>query len=95
MRRYEIKSLPTGVYRLQDNGTRCIKAPCPNINVTPVGPGDEGASVSDIEYPSTLPQEERKAIMDRLFEPGGVTARGFVRGEVEGGLFVLEEVVDP
>jgi hypothetical protein len=91
---FEIRSLPPGVYLLRDNGIRCSVAPCPAINVVPVGPG-EASAVSNIEYPSSMPQEERGAVLSRLFTPEGVTARGLVRGEVEGGLFVLEAVANP
>jgi hypothetical protein len=88
---FEVKSLPPGVYRVRDNGIRCFDAPCPTYDITPVGPG-EGTSVSTIEYPSAMPQEERKAVQERMFQPDGAVARGFVNANVEGGLFVLEAV---
>jgi hypothetical protein len=82
-----------GVSRLTDSGVRCVRAPCPSILVSPLGPG-EPVRVSEIEYPPSMSREERDAAALRRFQPGGLLARGTLYGRDDEGLFVLESVLE-
>src|SRR5690348_10451287 len=79
----ELESLPRGVYRLVDNGVRCVQAPCPTIDVQKVD-GPEATTVSNIEYPDFMSTEQRERLQEALFQ-GGFVASGEVDANVEGG----------
>lgn len=85
---YPLEALPMGIYRLEDNGIRCVRAPCPSIDVRSTET-DVVTSVSDIRYPAGMPDPDRQRLQEALFH-GGFTARGEVDASVEGGVFVLE-----
>lgn len=91
--RSELSGL-SGTYQLTNSGIVCAQAPCPTILVTAPGTG-KSVLVSDLEFPSSMPLEQRRHLASRVFAPEGLLAQGTPQGEDMEGVFVLESVTEP
>jgi hypothetical protein len=89
-----LSSCASGVYRLTDSGVRCARAPCPSILASPAGVGT-GVRVSSIQFPSAMSQEERTQVANRIYSPEGLLCEGFVWGQGDDRVFVLDNVLEP
>ena len=66
-----------GVFvRINDNGLRCIAAPCPSTSERALNTS-RGANISDIDWsPSGLADEQVGALMEKMFQPSGLIISG-------------------
>lgn len=85
-----------GTYRITGTGFQCIKAPCPYFRVSQLDADpDTGLLVSELEFPSGLPQEKRQQAVDRVSTPDGLVVHGTPQGKEPEGTFVIDALVDP
>jgi hypothetical protein len=87
------QSSDPGTYRLADSGVRCVTTPCPSLLATPVGEG-KSVLVSEIQFPTTMSENERRGVISRAATSGGLVVRGSVHGEEPNGVFELDAIIE-
>jgi hypothetical protein len=82
-------------YVLRDNGVRCIRAPCFNIEVISRSAGGGKEVVSEVDFSAlNLSSEEQAELSTALQTPEGLTVEGSIeRGRDEGRVFRVSRVV--
>ena len=87
------QSLDPRSYRLTDSGIRCTTAPCPSLLAVSLD-GGKSVLVSEIEFPSSMAQEDRVDVISRAATSGGLVVSGEVQGDEPARVFKLDSVLE-
>jgi hypothetical protein len=70
---------PAPLWRVKDNAVRCVRAPCPTLDVLPVDSSAESARVAEVDLSALgLSPKETQRLLAAVYDKGLL-----VRGRVE------------
>lgn len=74
---------PAPLWRVRDNGVRCVRAPCPTLDVLPVDSSAESVRVAELDLSALgLSPKDSQRLMAAVYEKG-LLVRGLVESRTD------------